>query len=61
MKIFATVPVKAVSSSAIRQPRVVHCKISAKRSLLKRFQQAVESMKKNLTSRKKYEKRPFPA
>jgi len=43
MKIMATVPVRAATSIAIRQPRLVHYKIAAKKSLLKRFQHFIES------------------
>jgi hypothetical protein len=39
----ATVPVKAAASIAIRQPRPVHYKIAAKKSLLKRFQHFTET------------------
>lgn len=43
MKIFATVPVKWVSSKAIRQPRRVQCKIASRRNLLRRFERFIES------------------
>jgi hypothetical protein len=43
MKIFATVPVKVFSSRAIRRPRVVHCKITSKRNLIRRFERFIES------------------
>jgi hypothetical protein len=43
MKTFVTVPVRAATSIAIRQPRLVHFKITAKKSLLKRFQHFIES------------------
>ncbi len=43
MKIFATVPVKVFSSRAIRRPRVVNCKISSRRSLMRRFERFIES------------------
>jgi hypothetical protein len=43
MKIFATVPVKVVSSRAIRRPREVQCKIAFKRNLLRRFERFIES------------------
>ncbi|MDP1989803.1 MAG: hypothetical protein Q8K00_02175, partial [Syntrophales bacterium] len=43
MKLFATVPVKMFSSRAIRRPIVVHCKISSRRSLLRRFERFIES------------------
>lgn len=43
MKIFATVPVKMVSSRAIRQPGRVQCKIASKRNLLRRFERFIES------------------
>ena len=43
MKIFATVPVKWVSSRAIRQPKQVECKIASRRNLLSRFERFIES------------------
>ena len=44
MNTMATVPGRATTSSiAIRQPRLVHCKITAKKGLLKRFQHFIES------------------
>jgi hypothetical protein len=43
MKIMATVPVRAATSIAIRQPRVVQYRLASKRSLLRRFQHFVES------------------
>lgn len=43
MKTFVTVPVAVASPGAIRQPRAVYCKIDARRSLLRRFQQFIES------------------
>ena len=43
MATMATVPVRAATSIAIRQPRLVHYKITAKKSLLKRFQHFIES------------------
>ena len=43
MKTFATVPVRAATSILIRQPRPVHYKITAEKSLLKRFQHFIES------------------
>lgn len=43
MKIFATVPVRGVSSRAIRRPRQVQCKIASRRHLLSRFQRFIES------------------
>ena len=43
MKTMATVPVRAATSIAIRQPRLGHYKITAKRSLRKRFQHFIES------------------
>ena len=43
MKIMATVPLRAATSIAIRHPRLVHYKITAKKSLLNRFQHFIES------------------
>ena len=43
MKIFAPVPVRVVSSRAIRRPRGVQCKIASKRNLLRRFERFIES------------------
>jgi len=43
MNTMATVPARAAASIAIRQPRLVHYKIAAKKSLLKRFQHFIES------------------
>ena len=43
MKTMATVPVRVISSSAIRQPRRVHCKITYKQSPLRQFQHFIES------------------
>ncbi|TSA47761.1 MAG: hypothetical protein D4R56_01595 [Deltaproteobacteria bacterium] len=43
MNTVATVPVRAATSIAIRQPRLVHYKIAAQKSLLKRFQHFIES------------------
>ena len=43
METMATVPVRAATSIAIRQPRLVYYKITAKKSLLKRFQHFIES------------------
>jgi hypothetical protein len=43
MKLFATVPVEVFSSRAIRRPRGVHCKISSRRSLVRRFERFIES------------------
>lgn len=43
MKTFVTVPIAAAPPRTIRQPRTVYCKIEAKRSLLRRFQQFIES------------------
>ena len=43
MNTMTTVPVRAASSIAIRQPRLVHYKITAKKSLLRRFQHFIES------------------
>jgi hypothetical protein len=43
MKIMATVSVRAATSIAIRQPRLVHYKMTAPKSLLKRFQRFIES------------------
>ena len=43
MNTMTTVPVRAATSIAIRQPRLVHYKITAKKSLLKRFRYFIES------------------
>ena len=43
MKLFATVPVEVFSSRAIRRPIGVHCKISSRRSLVRRFERFIES------------------
>jgi hypothetical protein len=43
MKTFVTVPIAVASPRTIREPRVVYYKIDARRSLLKRFQQFIES------------------
>lgn len=43
MKTFVTVPIAVAPSRMIRQPRLVHYKITAKKSLLKRFQHFIES------------------
>jgi hypothetical protein len=43
MKTFVTIPLTITSSKAIRQPRLVHYKITAQKSLLKRFQHFIES------------------
>jgi hypothetical protein len=43
MKIMATVPARAATSIAIRQPWLVHYKIATQKSLLKRFQHFIES------------------
>jgi hypothetical protein len=43
MKTMATVPVRTATSIAIREPRLVHYKITAKKSLLRRFQYFIES------------------
>jgi hypothetical protein len=43
MNTMATIPVRAATSIAIRQPRLVHYKITAKKSLLRRFQHFIES------------------
>ncbi len=43
MKTMTTVPVRTVASIAIREPRLVHYKITAKKSLLRRFQHFIES------------------
>lgn len=43
MKIFATVPVKVFFSRAIRRPRVVNCRISSRRSQMRRFERFIES------------------
>jgi hypothetical protein len=42
MKTFVTVPIGVAPPRTIRQPRTVYCKIEAKRSLLRRFQQFIE-------------------
>ena len=38
-----TVPVRAATSIAIRQPRLVHYKITDRKGLLRRFQHFIES------------------
>jgi hypothetical protein len=43
MKNMATVPVRAATSIAIREPRPVHYKITAQKSPLRRFQHFIES------------------
>jgi hypothetical protein len=43
MKTLASVPVRAATSILVRQPRLVYCKITAKKSLLKRFEHFIES------------------
>ena len=43
MKTFVTVPIAVAPSRTIRQPRLVHYKITAKKSLLKRFQHFIKS------------------
>ena len=43
MKTMLTVPVRVTSSSAIRQPKEVQCKIAYKQTLLRRFQHFIES------------------
>ncbi|MCX5819140.1 MAG: hypothetical protein NT047_04440 [Deltaproteobacteria bacterium] len=43
MKTFSTVPVRAGSSRVVGPAGAAHCKIAAKRSLLKRFQHFIES------------------
>ena len=43
MKIFAAVPVKVVSSRAIRRPGGVQYKIASRRSMLRRFERFIES------------------
>lgn len=43
MKTFATVPVTVISSGAIRQPRVVQCRIASKRNLVIGFQHFIET------------------
>ena len=43
MKTMATVPVRAATSISIRQPRIVHYKIAAKKSLPRRFHHFIES------------------
>ena len=43
MKTFVTVPIAVAHSRIIRQPRLVHYKITAKKSLFKRFQHFIES------------------
>ena len=44
MKTMTTVPVRTAASIAIREPRLVHYKITAKKSLLRRFQHFIESV-----------------
>jgi hypothetical protein len=43
MKIMATVPARAATFMAIRQPREVQYKLTAKRRWLRRFQHFIES------------------
>lgn len=43
MKTFVTVPIAIAHSRTIRQPRPVHYRITAPKSLLKRFQHDIES------------------
>jgi hypothetical protein len=43
MKTMATVQVRAASSTTIRLPRIVHCKIANKQTLFGRFQHFIES------------------
>ncbi|MDP1991455.1 MAG: hypothetical protein Q8K00_10570 [Syntrophales bacterium] len=43
MKTMATVPVRTAASTAIKEPRLVHYKITAKKNLLRRFQHFIES------------------
>lgn len=43
MRIFVSVPLRAASSGAVRQPRSVHWKIASKRGLLRRFRRFIES------------------
>ena len=43
MRTMATVPVRVISSSAIRQPRAVQCKIAYNQTILGRFQHFIES------------------
>ena len=43
MKTMATVPVRAVASISIREPRIVHYKITAQKSLFGRLQYFIES------------------
>jgi hypothetical protein len=43
MKIFAPVPVRVLSSKAIRRPKAVQCKVAFKRNLLRRFERLIES------------------
>jgi hypothetical protein len=41
MRIYATVPIRASSSRAIRQPRWVQCRIASQRSLPGRFRRFI--------------------
>lgn len=43
MNTMATIPVRVATSIAIRQPRLVNYKITAQKSLLRRFQRFIES------------------
>jgi hypothetical protein len=43
MKTMVTVPVRTATSIAIREPRIVHYKITAQKSLFGRFQHFIES------------------
>jgi hypothetical protein len=43
MKTMTTVPARTATSIAIREPRLVHYKITAKKSLLSRLQHFIES------------------
>jgi len=43
MKILAPIPVRTATSISVRQPGLVYCKITAKKSLLKRFEHFIES------------------
>jgi hypothetical protein len=43
MNTMATFPARTATSIAIRQPRLAHYKITARKSLLKRFQRFIES------------------
>jgi hypothetical protein len=43
MKTLMTVPVKVETSSAMRQSRLVHFKITPRKGLLKRFRHFIES------------------